>query len=176
MPVSLVNAPYKHIYKHEEKNMTIGNSFFQNPAIYMQQYAAEQGISLEEAKDELMKKFEEPLQPMQPSGHSESKNTELPPCNIDSDTYVQQYADKKGISLEEAKDELRKNFEDSKPPFIPSSIKTLGNKNRTHNQIEEWQKLTELQNDLNYRLRSLWFSMRFDKNSGNLLLHKRLFG
>ncbi len=83
-----------------------------DPDVYAQQYADEKGISLDEAKAELKEKFGDPVKPEEGTEGKKGKEdktsvtADLPDPGVDPDTYAQQYADAKGITLEEAKAEL----------------------------------------------------------------------
>lgn len=78
-----------------------------DPDTYAQQYADENGITLDEAKAELSAKYGDPVKPDEEGKEDKTAVTaDLPDPGIDPDAYAQQYADAKGITLEEAKAEL----------------------------------------------------------------------
>lgn len=76
-----------------------------DPEVYAQEYADENGITLDEAKAELKEKFGEPVKPEE-GKTAETTEAVKPDPGIDPEAYAQQYADEKGITLEEAKAEL----------------------------------------------------------------------
>ena len=117
--------------------MTIGQTNFSfkpvDPNSYAQEYANKNGMTLEEAKAELKSKYGDPQKP------EERNDVDIPIFNNyfnadnssiasdsdilslsgnlgDPDSYAQVYADEHGISLDEAKNELRELRGDPQAP------------------------------------------------------------
>ena len=104
-------------------------SFGQNPDDYAKTYAAQNNLSVEEAKQELKSKYGDP---QQDGGNissifgdsatalisNENQITSwLDVPFMDPDAYAQQYADENGITLDEAKEKLGELYGDPEEMF-----------------------------------------------------------
>ena len=101
------------------------NPVRQDPDSYAKSYAEKNGLSFDEAKAELKSKFGDPQQ-QQTQGFGGNYDTSIFSPNFgqsnssmikqDPDEYAQIYADENGITLAEAKAELKAKYGDPTEP------------------------------------------------------------
>ena len=96
--------PVKPDQEDETYDVEFGIDFDVDPDTYAQSYADAHGITLDEAKEELGKIHGEPTKP---DATNETYDVEFGiDFKIGPDSYAQKYADRHGITLEKAKEEL----------------------------------------------------------------------
>lgn len=81
-----------------------------DPDTYAQQYADENGLSLEEAKAELKSKYGDPQKPDNNSNTTANNKNKLPDQGTDPNSYAQEYADENGLTLDAAIEQLNELY------------------------------------------------------------------
>ncbi|MBQ9245806.1 hypothetical protein IJ182_06025 [bacterium] len=117
-----------------------------DPETYAQQYATEQGITVDEAKAELKAKYGAPDEVFAGTAEDDDFSFEedeediddMPDPGINPDTYAQQYATKHGITLDEAKAELKAKYGDPQKPEKESGSVQRGQASKSQRSIPKF--------------------------------------